>query len=354
MKAFTLLELMVAVLLGALAVAMIAGTLNSSIGAWEAGQTRISENYERRTVLDLVKRQSSSIFYRREADSLARQDSNNRFPNRQQTPPQGRDRQPNNRRMNPNARAERDNANNRSNVRNDNQQAQFTLPGGSHYFKGAVQGISFLSTVSFLSDFPGQCAVKYYVVQSDPDSEDGHTQAPEELDPEDGYLDGDYEEIEGGLWLVVEEKNLFVVETQQADEAQQLFPQEPPEKDDPEPNDEFYEDDPPTEDEDEYESIGDIESTQRMALIGPLRKFSIRYRIPKKQLAEEADSDEDWAETWDYNNDNGYPSAIEFILVYEKPGVDDDTETEDLPGVRMVIPVYDLQNMRRDRTDVPF
>ncbi len=356
-RAFTLLELMVAVLLGALVVLMIAGSMQNSIRAWEAAQTRIAENYEHRTVLDLIKRQSSSIFYRRDADSIIRQDTDNAIPNRQQPNRQqpGQANQPTPRRNDMStgrvARGDPNEAinkpNNRSNVKPNNTSQQFELPGGAHFFKGSIQALSFMSTVSFLSDFPGQCAVKYYVFQTEEDSEnDGAT--PGVSTPPEGYLDEEYEALESGLWLVLEERNLFVSETQQ-DEAN-----DPLLNDDPEDPNQIKEEQEETIEDESFEDLGDIESTQSMVLLGPLRKFSIRYRTPKKPDNEDDEEDDKWAEYWDYNANNGYPSAIEFILVYEKPGIDDETETDDLPGVRMVIPVYDLQNLRRDRSNVPF
>ncbi|MCB1043081.1 MAG: prepilin-type N-terminal cleavage/methylation domain-containing protein [Acidobacteria bacterium] len=340
-RAFTLLELMVAVLLGALVVAMIAGSLTSSMRAWEAEQTRISENYERRTVLDMIKRQSSSIFYRRDADNLVRQDNSSPLGRRQANTPQQKPVDP--RMQNQNQ--------NRTNVRQNNVgNESFTLPGGAHFIKGGPQGISFLSTVSFLSDFPGQCAVKYFVVQVEEPSEDGSYAPPESLTAPEGFLDAEAEILEGGLWLAVEEKNLFVMETQQQE-------QPPPTVDAEGKPVEELENVETEDDTEEDMSFMDteIEASHSLALLGPLRKFSVRYRIPKKHGADEEDTEEDWAESWDFNEDNGYPGAIEFILVFEKPGLDDHTETEDLPGIRMVIPVYDLQNMRRDRgNDVPF
>ena len=70
-RGFTLIELLVTVVLGAMIMLMIAGVMSSAIRSWESVQTRVSQNYNRRNVLDLVKRQSSSLFFRQDANDLA-------------------------------------------------------------------------------------------------------------------------------------------------------------------------------------------------------------------------------------------------------------------------------------------
>jgi len=88
------------------------------------------------------------------------------------------------------------------------------------------------------------------------------------------------------------------------------------------------------------------QGVKQVRLLGPLRRFSIRYRIPDVSEVDSEDEEENWESNWDVEAHNGqYPSAIEFILFYEVPGVTDDFDTEELEGVRMVIPVYSTNNL---------
>ena len=325
-KAFTLLEIMVAVLLGSIIMLIVAGTLRSTIKAWEAVQLRVSENYNRRTVLDLVKRQSASLFFRRDVDQiqsgrvtsnqvLGRQQGGQNRGGGGQTP------------TNPGA-----------------TQRGFELPEGAYYFKGGPQEFNFLSTISFLSDFPGQVAVRYYVVQGEPDEDETLLDLPSsrtdpdfETDFEDdsGFVPESYE---GGLYLYLEETNLFLNEiTEQSgledfeDPAMTAFNQMDP-----------------THVSMDGESDGEANQTRTMKLLGPLRVFNIRYRRPGLQHgASDADSEDNWSDTWDLEGENAYPVAIEFTFYFETPGQTEEAETEDLPGVRMVIPVYDTGNLQR-------
>ncbi len=333
-KAFTLIEMMVAVLLGSIIVMVIAGTLSSSIKAWEAVQTRVSENYNRRTVLDLVKRQSSSLFMRKDADAMAASNplGQNAGNNRSRrggrgqggaesfNPPVGR------------------------------QGFGYQLPEGAYYFRGDAQSINFLSTISFLSDFPGQVAVRYYVVQGEPgddesflDLENSRVEYDPEMDFEAQVGDAS---LEGGLYLYLEEKNLFL---SNINASQGL---EDPAFTDPTTAGPVNLDPPPASGSQglEAESMGEVVDTHTMKLLGPLRHFSIRYRIPGTHGVSEADSEENWSEYWDLDAGDGYPSAIEFTFIYEN-GASEETATEDLPGIRMVIPVYDEQNLRRGVRD---
>ncbi len=351
-RAFTLMELMVAVLLGAVITLMIAGALRNAIRSWETVQQNVSENYNRRSVLDLIKRQASSLFFKRDMDEITQ---SNRFA-------------PRNNRAN---RANRDNRfrnqDNRQNDRmrnfrgqgNENEQGSVMsveLPHGTYFLRGAPQELSLLSTVSFLSDFPGQVAVRYYVVQGDP--EEGQSadelassrridDVPTEDDLDDLAPDPDYvpEALEGDLYLYVEEKNLFLSASNQMTGNI---------------GSDSLEDDALDGEaalgggEGDGAGYAEAASTQTMKLMGPLRKFTISYRKPASRQANELDDDEDWSETWDVDVNGQYPSAIEFILVYEQPGVTDDIATEDLPGIRMVIPVYDARNLARGGRVEPF
>lgn len=337
-RAFSLLELMVAVLLSGLIVVMIAGTLRSSIHAWEAAQTKIAENYNRRTVLDLIKRQASSIFYRQDADELMRQNPNPRAETRDRR--LQRNRRQENQRYNTNRRQEEEDR--------KNNPITLELPEGAAYFEGTEQELRFLSTVSFLSDFPGQAAVRYFVIQQEGDLDEGLTVedlSVQELDLEEGEL------LEGRLYLCMEEQNLFVSNTM--DESVVDFEGGLKGMDGEELLEEEQTEEEETLDIGESDSFGQIQGTNRMVLLGPLRSFSIAYRRPATRGAEEDDTEEDWAESWSQSA-QGYPTAIEFIFFYEEPGVTDDIPTEELPGIRMVIPVYDSKNLARGGSFAPF
>jgi len=301
-KAFTLIEMMVAVLLGSIIVMVTAGVLSSSIKAWEAIQIRVSENYNRRTVLDLLKRQSSSLFIRKFTVS-----------------PGG---------------------NTPLNTSNGSQ-----LPEGVFYFRGDGQSINFLSTVSFLSDFPGKVAVRYYVVQGQPE-DDGSF-----LDLENSRIDYDPEmdfesqvgdaNLEGGLYLYLEEKNLFLSEINNDNGDTDLGGGPTPAVTGLDGNGTEVGD---------PEMSGEVIDTHTMSLIGPLRYFGFRYRIPGTHGVNEADDESNWSEFWDLDAGDGYPTAIEFTFVFEN-GASEDTATEDLPTIRMVIPVYDEENLKRGKRD---
>jgi len=337
-KGFTLLELMVAVLLGAFLTLMIAGVLRNSILAWETVEKNVSLNYNRRTVLDMVKRQSSSLFFKRELDQITQ---SNRFSRRP-----GRNR--NNRMRNLNQRD--------SQGAPGDQPVQpvslgFDLPAGAYFLRGGPQEISFLSTVSFLSDFPGQVAVRYFVIQGEPEEDEGAADLPssrsldipsaddlDDLAPEPGYVP---EALEGNLYLYVEEMNLFL---SASNEATGEF------------EGEGLEDGLASGgiDAGSDQGFSQPQSRRSMKLLGPLRKFTIRYRQPASRRANEQDSEEDWAETWDVDTSGNYPSAVEFIMLYEVPGVTDDLPDEELEGIRMVIPVYDARNLARGGGFEPF
>ena len=341
-RAFTLLELLVAVLLGGMIVLIIAGSLRTTIQAWEAVQERVSENYNRRGVLDIIKRQTSSLFFKSDAQAIS---------NIANTPLIGR--RPN---QNPNRPA------------NAQQQAvpSFNLPPDTHYFKGSIQELSFLSTVSFLSDFPGQVAVRYYVVQGgdgDADSLDGVSTRTEADTFEDLAADPDFEdtvveaeELEGNLYLYLEEKNLFLSMVLRADadafeeQGDDRFrdPDEEGDRDVGDPEAETAEDTGADAD------LSEVTAVNQSKILGPLRKFSIQYRRPGTRGAQDEDGEDDWETSWDVGSGNTYPSAIEFILFYEHPGVTDDIPTEELPGIRMVIPIYDTRNLARGGPNVPF
>jgi len=328
-KGFTLIELMLAVLLGAMVVAMIAGSLRSSINAWTTVEKTSATNYNRRTVLDLIKRQSSSLFYQEDAQDLNSQSQTSN--------------------QDPKKRNAREMANVVGRNKKSTPKDAFKLPGNANYFKGEAQLIEFVSTVSFLSDFPGQVSVKYYVVQEEPaDDEEGEENRlvgesappPPESISEDGMDEEQFEEMEGNLYLVMQEVNLFMNQTQQRPEpvSEEIDTEDPNDKEESgeEPYDVSFEDLMNEEDQ----------GVTQVRLLGPLRRFSIRYRIPDTRNAESEDEDEDWETSWDVSAHNGqYPSAIEFILFYEVPGVTDDLDTEELDGIRMVIPVYSSNNL---------
>ncbi|MCB1052778.1 MAG: type II secretion system protein [Acidobacteria bacterium] len=351
-RAFTLLEMLFAMVLVGLIGLIIGGTLSMSVRAWESTQRHVSQNYNRRTVLDMVKRQTSSIFYRSEAEEYARQADSNNLNNI--------DNRPGANNLTPNQRLEemrRRTAERRGQRTSRDDRAQqesnsdlgggavgFELPQGAAYFKGEPQSIQFLSTVSFLSDFPGQVAVKYYVVKGEED-ENGEIQFS---DLEVGESDDPEVLPEGSLYLVLEEMNLFLTSTLGQDElpetAADLHLDRPGDRPDPET----------TEDEEPEPIEGStVVSTNQMVLLGPLRSFEIRYRKPAQRGAEETDEEDDWAESWDLETEGRYPSAVEFTLFYEE-GADEDVPTEELPGIRMVIPVYDTQNLQRLRDNGPF
>ncbi len=353
-RGFTLVELMAAVLLGSLVMLCIAGGLQAAIRSWESVQNRVGLNYNRRSVLDLVKRQSSSLFFRADADELDRAanprgfggaNTNNRARNFAQ------------RRLQAHTEA------NNPVVRQ--QTTGFVVPDGCSFFAGHVQELNFLSTVSFLSDFPGQVAVRYYVVQGNP--EDGtsiadlpHSRSTQhddevEIDPDNPGFEDDVDELEGNLYLYIEEKNLFLAATMADEQADNdPFADVDAERD---PEGEEGDDDGAQDDhnlrqnQDEHHAdVSQVFATNSMKLIGPLRKFSVRYRKPGTVATSSADEEDDWAKSWDIDRVGSYPAAIEFTFVFEPPGDPDDTAriaTEDLEGIRMVIPVYDAQNMIR-------
>ena len=340
-RAFTLLELMVAVMLGAIILLVVAGSLNSTIKAWEAVQTRVGDNYNRRSVLDLIKRQTSSLFYRSDVDDINNSVNSSRLN-----------------RPTPNRAARNENNNNQNNPQpqpgnNVPRSAGFVLPDNTWFFRGTPQELNFLSTVSFLSDFPGQVAVRYYVVQGEPEEDQEFAELPMSR----GFYEDDMmfdesmipETLEGSLFLVMEEKNLFlstilddpISDEFSFEENPNPFAEVDAERQNMTGNLPFMNGMDP---EDEEAAIAD---TNTMRLIGPLRAFNIRYRIPATRRANEADSGEDWAEYWDLDSEGMYPSAVEFVLFYEEPGVTDDIPTEELPGIRMVIPIYDANNLAR-------
>lgn len=327
-RAFTLIELMLAILLGAMVVFMIAGSLRAAIHAWEAVERTSANNYNRRTVLDLMKRQTSSLFYAEDAREM-----NNQMA---QTRPQT-----NANNQKPNTRIQRP---------QPGQKDAFQMPSGMNFFVGNSQQLEFISTVAFLSDFPGHVSVKYYVVQEEQDEETdsspliGETAPPPpEMQLNEDGEETELEELEGNLYLIMQEVNLFKTQTQAQDiqappmegeEEDQGLEQEEPGFDDEIPLEDILEEDP--------------SAATQVRLLGPLRKFSIRYRIPNKRDVNEEDEEEDWQTSWNVSGANGqYPSAIEFTLFYEIPGVTDEIETEELDGIRMVIPVYSSNNLNQ-------
>jgi len=336
-KGFTLLEMMVAVMIGAMVTLMVAGSLTVAIKAWTRVQEEVSQNYNRRMVLDLLKRQSSSIFFKRDADALMATPRFSESRDDLRQAPLGQDTMNQRRQQSLNANLRRG-------------RVGFDLPDGTHFFRGTPQELSFISTVSFLSDFPGQVGVKYYVVQNESGSSEDMVNAESSRNQtrdlgEGGYQGGranpfNGQTYSGSLYLYIEEKNLFLSQSDEEDSADLADPTSsasigtmtsqasvPPELN---PN--------------------QVLSTKSMELIGPLRSFSIRYRKPAIRRAQEADSGDDWAEQWDMEQEGYYPSAIEFILFYEEPGITDDLPEEELPGIRMVIPVYDSRNLARGVT----
>ena len=344
---FTLLEMIVTVLLGAFIVLIVAGTLQNTIRAWTTVQERVSENYNHRMVLDLIRRQTSSLFFRADADRLNRQRgvNPNRRVNRRDNQRRGNNRQPQPPTPSP---------------------AQgYQLPEGSHFFLGTPQELNFLSTVSFLSDFPGQVAVRYYVVQGEPGEDEdwdtlpsSRTQAsaggafgdPTPVDPDSGFIPDFPPPLEGNLYLFLEETNLFLSQTQMQNSEDPTLINDP--------NMQPVQPQPGTGDGNlsgEGEDGTKVMGRSSMRLIGPLRAFTLRYRRPLARGAQEMDTEEDWAEYWDLTMEGRYPSAVEFIFFYEEPGITDDIPTEELPGIRMVLPVYDTNNLiRGGGTRVPF
>lgn len=314
-RAFTLLELMAAILLGSLIMLMIAGGLRSTIRSWESVQHHVATNYNRRSVLDLIKRQSSSLFFR--DDVLQLEAANPRKGKRggptNQPPP------------------------------------SYSIPEGTSYFSGNIQELNFMSTISFLSDFPGQVAVRYYVVQGEPGEDELISELPHSrsmtYDDGEGDLDFSFDEgavfdeLEGQLYLYLEERNLFLASTM---EGELDDPGDPFETVDAERG----------VDSDQEPSITEVQAQNTMKLFGPLRKFIIRYRNPTPIFnVDAADDDEEaWAETWNQANSNTYPTAIEFTLFYEPEGDPDEVAQiplEDLDSIRMVIPLFDARNLVR-------
>lgn len=336
--AFTLLELLAATMMGAIVILMIAGSLRGAVRTWESVQVRVGENYNRRMVLDLVRRQTSSLFFRNDMDELNSAGGVNPEPRN----PRVRVREQNRNRPMP--------GQDRPNLGRPNNM----LPEGASFFTGNVQELNFLSTTSFLSDFPGQVAVRYFVVQGQPEGDGSLTSLATSRSDEMfgfGAPDVDMElqvatELEGDLYLYVEERNLFL-NTIGVDSGDPFASGEASSRNGM-----------PTlggTGMDSEADSGTIVSTQAMRLLGPLRKFTIRYRQPQtRDNADQEDTAEDWAETWSVENQGIYPTAVEFILVYEKPGITDNVPTEELPGIRMVLPIYDSRNLARRNPRGPF
>ena len=334
-RAFTLIELMLAILLGAMVVLMIAGCLRAAINAWEAVERTSAENYNHRTVLDLIKRQSSSLFYAEDGQAL----------NNQGGGPQSK------------SRYQIQDPKNQGQKSPLPQKTVFELPKGANYFKGAIQQIEFVSTVSFLSDFPGQVSVKYYVVQEESSEMDSNSQSlgigaagppppPPETINENGEESDEFQELEGNLYLIIQETNLFMSQAQSQDLSTAVEPDEGEDESGEEgkPDDQTEVNDVPLDELLDEDSV----ATSQVRLLGPLRKFSIRYRIPDIKKAEGDDEDSAWETSWDVNAESGkYPSAIEFTLFYETPGITDDVDTEELDGIRMVIPIYSSNNLNQ-------
>jgi type II secretory pathway pseudopilin PulG len=389
-KCFTLLELLAAILIGSLVMLMISGGLMNSINSWRKVQTHVSENYNRRSVLDMMRRQVSSLFYKREADQLAQTPRLNGATNTNRSDSDRRNlsnRGSDGRRLSVQEMRQRNNGNGDENDPNNSspmaggrnatpnqmlggQANRFQLPPGAHFFRGNLQEINFISTVSFLTDFPGHVGVKYYVVQGTP-GEDGDLADLEStrssgmdaggsfdpnqmVDPAEAMAAlEDFEELEGNLWLYIEEKNLFLstaVTDPDAALNENPLDQPPPSLF---PDDQFMnrtsgQDGAGAQSDENLLPEGEAQPAVSMQLLGPLRKFNIRYRKPALRAdASEADEEDDWAEIWDAELANQYPSAVEFILFYERPGETDHIPTEELPGVRMVLPIYDSQNLIR-------
>jgi len=333
-KGFTFIELMAAVVIGAVATLMIAGALTVSIKAWTRVQSEVGKNYNRRMVLDLLKRQGSSIFFKRDADALMATPRFSETRDDLRQAPIGRN---------------RINRVVRNNLRRGRQ--GFDLPDGTHFFRGTPQELSFISTVSFLSDFPGQVGVKYYVVQNESGEDEDMVNALSSRNQTSDLGESSYQGgrqnpfagdvYSGSLYLYLEEKNLFLSNMEEEDSSDLADPTR-------------------VEAEGKVSAggaadLGNISgnqviSTKSMKLIGPLRKFSIRYRKPAIRRAQETDGGDDWAEQWDMEQEGYYPSAIEFILFYEEPGITDDLPDEELPGIRLVIPIYDSRNLARGVT----
>lgn len=352
---FTLLELLAAVMLGALIMLMIAGGLTTAIRSWNSVQERVGVNYNRRSVLDLVKRQTSSLFFHRDVQQLEGANPGmGRVPN-------GPKRVIGNRNGNANP------PNDGNTVRN--QSVGFSLPDGSSYFEGGLQELNFTSTVSFLSDFPGPVAVRYYVVQGNPGDDESIVDLPNSrsvfIDDEivdDADLDFSFDEgamadaLEGQLYLYLEEKNLYLANTNE----DQMGINDPFAERDA-ANDARDEENarPPMEftlDGDGFvggqsEDISQVFATSTMRLIGPLRSFQIRYRRANfRQNVDDFDDEEAWASAWrdPQKGGGGYPTAVEFLFVFEPEGDPDKTaeiDTENLPRVRMVLPIYDQNNL---------
>jgi len=311
----------VAVLLASIILLMIAGCLRNSIRAWEAVQDRVSVNYNRRSVLELVKRQTSSLFFKQDVDEITQLGTVANIRNRREIQKRA---------------AAGDKAGANAVTPGDDQATVFELPEGAYFFKGDTKEISFLSTISFLSDFPGQVAVRYYLAESGQDDES----PPEAADDEGSDADA-------GLYLYLEEKNLFL-STTVGDDEPETDPIDPDAIPDVPVN--------AATGSDSAFSTGDfgqVKATRTMKLLGPLREFSIQYRKPGVTEVSDAGGEDDWAESWDVEEEGAYPSAVEFILFYETPG-SADLPTEDLDGIRMVIPVYDTRNLARGGKNVPF
>ena len=230
-----------------------------------------------------------------------------------------------------------------------NQRSGFDLPEGTSFFNGSTQELRFLSSLSFLSDFPGQVAVRYFVQQGAP--EEGGESGVIESSSMGGFseimYDPDFvpEELEGDLYLYVEEKNLFLSSINERLEggiADSITPA------DIQPEGMGNQLTSPIPDAATM-ITGEILDTRSTMLIGPLRKFSLRYRIPGQRQADDFDGEENWSPVWDLDAEGRYPTAVEFILVFEQPGVTEDVATEDLPGIRMVIPIFDAANLARGK-----
>lgn len=364
-RGFTLLELITAVLLGSLVMLIIAGGLRSAIRSWETVQNKVSYNYNRRSVLDLVKRQTTSLFYKEDAAEFDRM-ANARGVSANS--PKGRN-------------TVNRNANTRNNINNiPGGQAPrvatsgFIVPDGASFFSGNIQELNFLSTVSFLSDFPGQVAVRYYVVQGNPGEDETIADLPhtrtvynddfdEDEDAVRDDLDFGYEELmeplEGQLYLYVEEKNLFLAATMEDSLSTE--------------NDPFAEIDADEDEEEDLENdeamgdaaaamgidgeVSEIFATNSMKLIGPLRAFTIRYL--KNDVLVGAtdfeDEEEVWDQAWDVDRQGGYPRAVEMTLIFEPEGDPEDVAdipSESLDAVRMVLPIFSDSALTRSHAGV--
>jgi len=330
-RGFSLLELLAAVLIGSLIMLMIAGALQTAVRSWESVQERVSESYNRRNALDLIKRQTSSLFYQSDGEKLEASNTGVRSRARAL-----RDRMLKERGIERNE-ALAENGDGESEIGIEGG-VEFALPDGAQYFQGNIQELNFLSTVSFLSDFPGQVAVRYYVVQGEP--EDGGTIADlvssrteNEIVDDGGELMA-AESLQGGLYLMMEEKNLFLAAAMDEGLAGGGGETEPMGADD------F--------DFGMSTGGGSMGAGTTMRLLGPLRDFRIGYMNPARQQDLDAEEGEDdWVEVWDVESQGTYPLAVRFDFFYEEPGRTDDLPLEELDQIRLTIPIYNSDNLRR-------